>query len=174
MFRKSKAFKAWENGIRFIQEDISTPTPIVCFEQRQLMLLGDSYLVCEHLYHTINLLNGWHCLDDSQKSRLLRLIGSEIGHMHHKGFLHGDLNWRNILIPQENKDDSVFLVDLDDASFSKHLDVKAACRDLSHFYRDFERNKAPRKYIELFTQHWEIAFQRGKTFPPTHAPDKLA
>lgn len=159
MYRKSKALKAFQNGQKFINAGISTPCPIFCLEQRHFKLLGESYLVCEFLDNAHNLLEIWPDLDDQTCMRLLHLAGTEIGHMHLKGFLHGDLNWRNILVQNKLGEESVLLVDLDGSRYARHIDIKSALRDLSHFYRDLERKNAPPQYIDLFTHSWRLAFE---------------
>ncbi|MBN1545590.1 MAG: hypothetical protein JW902_02920 [Syntrophaceae bacterium] len=165
MYRKSKALKSWENGFRYREAGISTPRPIICLEKRRSKLLGDSYLVCEHLDDAHNLLEIWHDLDAVTRIRYIRLAGIEIGHMHHMGFLHGDLNWRNIIIQKESDHEKIYLVDLDGCYFSNHVNKKKACRDLKHFYRDLKRNKASQGDIDAFQQAWQKTYFNDKTRP---------
>jgi len=159
--RESNAYKAWRAGWKFLQSGISTPRPIICIEERRFRLLGRSYLLCEFINNTCNLLDAWSALDEQHRLRFLYLAGTEIGNMHHMGCLHGDLNWRNVLIRKKSNTEKIFLVDLDGCRFSKHIDEKTARRDLGHFYRDLERNKASVENIDIFQQGWRKTFRQG-------------
>lgn len=161
MFRKSKALKAWHNGMRFREAGIATPLPVICLEHRRYKLLGDAYLVCEHLPDARDLLEIWPELDDQTRMRIIYLAGREIGNMHHKGFLHGDLNWRNILVRPDRGNEHIYLIDLDGSRYTREITKDPAQRDLKHFYRDFRRNHTDYKFVGLFTRIWQSAFNSG-------------
>ena len=157
IFRKSNALKSWRTGWKFLQLGISTPRPIICIEERRFNMLGRSYLLCEFIDDAHNLLDMWPTLNDQKRMHLLYLAGNEIGNMHHKGSLHGDLNWRNILIQGKMNHEIIFLVDLDHCHHLRRINQKVATRDLDHFYRDSSRNNVSKKCIKHFNKSWQSA-----------------
>jgi len=162
--RKSKALKAWLAGRHLLLSGISTPKPVICMEEHRFGLLARSYLLCEFVHNACNLLDSWPGLDHQERLRLLDLAGVEMGNLHRRGCLHGDLNWRNVLVHGKGSSGKIFLVDLDGCRFPRHLDEKSARRDLKHFYRDLERNHATMEYIDNFTESWYKTFQPENTF----------
>jgi tRNA A-37 threonylcarbamoyl transferase component Bud32 len=158
MYRRSKALKSWWAGWALLDVGISTPRPVICLEERRFRLLGASYLFCEFINDARNLLEAWPSLDDQKRVQLLCLAGFEIGKMHRTGLLHGDLNWRNVLIQEQDHCGKIFLVDLDGSYYAKHIKEATARRDLNHFYRDLDRQNAHNKHIEVFTKSWQRAF----------------
>ncbi|HQA81854.1 MAG TPA: lipopolysaccharide kinase InaA family protein [Syntrophales bacterium] len=163
--RKSKALKAWLAGRQLLQSGISTPNPVICMEEYRFGLLERSYLCCDFIQGARNLLDLWPELDHEERMGLLGLAGIETGNLHRLGCLHGDLNWRNVLVRGKDDGGKIFLVDLDGCRFSRHLGEKSARRDLRHFYRDLDRNHASAGYIDHFTDSWYKTFHRG-TAPP--------
>jgi len=163
--RKSKALKAWLAGRQLLQSGISTPNPVICMEEYRFGLLERSYLCCDFIQGASNLLELWPELDHEERMRLLGLAGLETGNLHRRGCLHGDLNWRNVLVRGKDRNGKIFLVDLDGCRFSRHLGEKSALRDLRHFYRDLERSHASAVYIDHFTDSWYKTYHQG-TPPP--------
>ncbi len=85
-------------------------------------------------------------------------LGATIGGMHRSGLVHGDLNWRNILVRQTLSGLEIFLVDLDGCRFFKRISRAMAQRDMGHFFRDLQRNSATDAERRIFTQAWEEGF----------------
>jgi tRNA A-37 threonylcarbamoyl transferase component Bud32 len=77
--------------------------------------------------------------------------------MHHRGLLHGDLNWRNILAAREGGGLRFYLVDLDGSRLVTTMSQRQAVRDLDHFLRDLERSGAGPELREAFLGHWRRA-----------------
>ncbi len=163
--RKSKALKAWLAGRQLLQSGISTPNPVICMEEYRFGLLERSYLCCDFIHDARNLLELWPELDHEARMRLLGLAGVETGNLHRRGCLHGDLNWRNVLVRGKDRGGEIFLVDLDGCRFSRHLGEQSALRDLRHFYRDLERSHASAVYIDHFTDSWYKTYHQGNPPP---------
>lgn len=159
IFRNSRALKSWWAGWKFLESGLPTPRPIVCLEERRLRLLGRSYLLFELLDGAHSLLDCWAGLSERGRRDVLSLLGTEIGNMHRRGLLHGDLNWRNILIRENPRSLEVYFVDLDGCRDGGVANRERAEKDLSHFYRDLQRNQATGEETALFMAAWEKAFR---------------
>lgn len=158
LFRHSRALKSWRIGWKFLEMGMPIPHPICCLEERRLRVLGRSYLLYELLEGASSLLDSWPDFSSEQKGQILKLLGTKIGKMHRFGLLHGDLNWRNILVRDRGCDAEVFFVDLDGSRWGRRLSRQMAEKDLSHFYRDLQRNDVNQDAIQLFVKAWEDSF----------------
>lgn len=158
IFRDSRALKSWWAGLKFLGLGVPTSRPLVCMEERRLLMLGRSYLLFELLDGTRSLLESWSGLSGVRRGDFLALLGDEIGRMHRLGLLHGDLNWRNILLRDSSGSPEVFLVDLDGSRFVRTVSKEQAKKDLKHFFRDLQRNLANGDETESFISVWEKAF----------------
>lgn len=158
IFRNSRALKSWWAGWKFQELGLSTPTPIVCLEERHLSLLGRSYLLFEMIDNAASLLDSWPSFNDARRRDVLTFAGAKIGKMHRLGLLHGDLNWRNILVRESSSSREIDLVDLDGSRYVKKVTREQAQKDMSHFFRDLQRNQATELESELFSATWEKFF----------------
>lgn len=158
LLRNSKALKSWRAGWKFLEQGLPTPRPVACLEERRFRLLGRSYLLFELLEDSGSLLDLWGELSDEHRIRLLSLMGAKFGEMHRRGILHGDLNWRNILVRRADRDYEFYLVDLDGSRSRKKLRREEAVRDLSHFMRDVARNKVSAEEQQCFLDRWQRMF----------------
>jgi len=78
--------------------------------------------------------------------------------MHRCGLLHGDLNWRNVLVREISRSLEVYFVDLDGCRDAGGVTRERAEKDMSHFFRDLHRNQATGEETALFMASWESAF----------------
>jgi len=159
IFRHSRAMKSWLAGWKWLEFGLPTPHPIACMEERSLRMLGRSYLLFESIDRAQSLLDCWANFDAVQKREVLALLGADIGRMHRLGFLHGDLNWRNILIRDISGSLGVYFVDLDGCKVSPGLTTARAQKDMNHFFRDMQRNCVTDDDTQLFFAAWEKAFR---------------
>jgi tRNA A-37 threonylcarbamoyl transferase component Bud32 len=159
IFRNSRALKSWRAGWKFLELGLPTPRPIVCLEERHLRLLGRSYLLFELLAGAHSLLDSWADFSAEGRRDVLARLGTEIGSMHRHGLLHGDLNWRNILVRAISRSPEIYFVDLDGYRDAGGLTRESANKDMSHFFRDLQRNQATREETALFMATWENAFR---------------
>jgi tRNA A-37 threonylcarbamoyl transferase component Bud32 len=159
LFRNSRALKSWWAGWKFLELGLPTPRPIACLEERRLRLLGRSYLLFELIDGAQSLLDRWAGLSAEGRRDVLSLLGSEIGNMHRRGLLHGDLNWRNVLVREISRSLEVYFVDLDGCSDAGGVNREQAEKDMSHFFRDMQRNQATGEETALFMASWENAFR---------------
>jgi len=159
IFRHSRALKSWLAGWKWLELGLPTPRPIACMEERCLRLLGRSYLLFESIAGAHSLLDVWKNLDGPRQQEVLTLLGTEIGMMHRHGLLHGDLNWRNILIRDISGSLEVHFVDLDGCRFFDKMTSSRAQKDMSHFFRDMQRNLVTEDDAALFHAAWEKSFR---------------
>jgi tRNA A-37 threonylcarbamoyl transferase component Bud32 len=158
IFRNSRALKSWWAGWKFLELGLPTPTPIVCLEKRHFRSLDRAYLLLELLDGANSLLDIWNDLNGEQRRNVLVLLGNEIGKMHRFGLLHGDLNWRNILVRETFNAPEIFLVDLDGCRFFKKVSSELANRDMNHFFRDLQRKDTAEEERSYFMQAWKEKF----------------
>ncbi|ABA88518.1 kinase, putative [Syntrophotalea carbinolica DSM 2380] len=158
IFRASRALRSIRAGQLLLSIGIPTPAPLVGLEERHLGLLGRSYLVCPFLEGCRSLRDLWPELDDSRRQYFLRVLGGMMGRMHRAHVIHGDSNWRNILIGNEHTSHpQIWLVDLDGVRRYRRLPAERAERDIGHFLRDLSRIGADRETVQLFRRHWQHA-----------------
>jgi tRNA A-37 threonylcarbamoyl transferase component Bud32 len=155
MFRISRARRAMQAGQALQACGIRTPQPLVCLEERRFFLLGSSYLVCTFLEDTLSLLELWPDLDDKRRVEILRQVAELFGIMHRRGIVHGDSNWRNILVRNASEKPEFWIVDLDGTRRYRRLTASRAERDIGHFLRDLTRSGAGEEFARLFRSHWE-------------------
>lgn len=158
MFRPSRALKSWRAGWKFLELGVPTPKPLACLEERRYRLLGRSYVLFEQIDNAISLLDAWADFDGEQRRNLLLSLGTEIGRLHKLGLIHGDLNWRNILVQKTRSGTEIFFVDLDGSRFLGKVNRDSAWRDMDHFFRDLRRNGATDAEAQVFIQKWEESF----------------
>ncbi|MEZ4485274.1 MAG: lipopolysaccharide kinase InaA family protein [Syntrophotaleaceae bacterium] len=77
--------------------------PRLCLEERTFRLLGRAYLVCAGLTDAVQLLELWPQLAIAEQQEALTRLAELIGRMHRRRIIHGDINWRNILVRQETE-----------------------------------------------------------------------
>jgi len=152
--RTSRALKSWWAGWKFLELGLPTPRPVACLEERRFRLLGRSYILFDYWGDSWSLLDLWSELSDVQRAQLLSVLGKELGKMHRQGVLHGDSNWRNILVSRVGTDVKISLIDLDGSRFLRKLSRERAMRDLAHFLRDLSRSGAPDELRAHFIDCW--------------------
>lgn len=157
MFRISRAHRAMRAGQALLACGILTPKPLVCLEERTFFLLGSSYLVCPFLEDTVSLMQLWPNLDNTRRVEILQRTAELFGIMHRHGIVHGDSNWRNILVRNSLETPEFWLVDLDGTRRYRRLSYARAERDIGHFLRDLTRSGADGASARLFRDHWKRA-----------------
>lgn len=162
IFRASKALHSMRAGQLLMSIGVDTPEPLFCMEERHAGLLGQSYLVCPFLAGCRSLLHLWPDLDEGRRTAFLKELSEILGRMHRANVIHGDSNWRNILVSGEGRGRARFwFVDLDGVRRYRRLSRERAELDIAHFLRDLSRSGAGRETTELFRSHW----QRALTHP---------
>jgi tRNA A-37 threonylcarbamoyl transferase component Bud32 len=154
IFRRSRAEKSWRAAWLLNDQNIPTPQPSIFLEERLWGLLHRSYILIPNLEGGKSLLEFWPLLDREEQKESLFQLAEIIGKMHRTGILHGDLNWRNILLCRDGPNLRFFLVDLDGYSLSNKFSGKLADKDIAHFLRDIDRAKVGEGLRNLFLKVW--------------------
>lgn len=157
-FRKSRGEKSWEAAWLFHRLGVSTPLPLLWIEERRQRLLGISILAFPHLQSSVSLLDFWPEAQPDRQLQVLERAASIIGKMHRAGILHGDLNWRNLLVEKSEGKLDVMLVDLDGYRINRTQKLKEAEDDLFHFVRDLQRSGGDESQRDCFLQKWRSNF----------------
>lgn len=165
IFRPSRALKSWRAGWKFRELGVPTPNPLACLEERRYRLLGRSYVLFEQIDNATSLLDAWTDFDGEQRRNLLLSLGTEIGRMHRLGLVHGDLNWRNILVQRTLSSPKVYFVDLDGSKFHGKISRESAWRDMDHFFRDLQRVGATDAEMQTFIKNWGSSFSGTRKSP---------
>jgi len=161
ILRLSRALRAWHYSETFNRASIPTVAPILCVEKRRFGLLGPSYLVFPLMSGWDNLLTLWDRITDDQKLECMRVLGGVIGKMHRHGILHGDLNWRNLMLSTGPSGMQAIIIDLDGCKRVNKMDISLMEADLAHFVRDIERAGAEKWIWETFQRSWQSAVEQG-------------
>lgn len=154
LLRPSKALRSWRTARRMIELGLPTPDPLLCLEERSFGRLGRSYLVTSFIEGEGNLWNVWPDLSTHARSAAMQALAGLIGRMHRHGILHGDLNWRNILVRGKGEAQEFFLIDLD-CCRQKRFGRLPVERDLMHFVRDLRRQKGGELLEKSFLAKWQ-------------------
>lgn len=112
-FTKSRAEKAWEATHWLLDDGIPVPKPIAVYTARQVGFINQNILITEYVgaHQKSSRIFESGIVDFVQKRDVAMKIAEIVAAVHNAGYLHHDLVKDNFLVT-ENKDGSVFLVDL--------------------------------------------------------------
>ena len=160
--RRSKAVKNWMISLEFIARGIAVPRPILCIEERKFRLLGPSYFLSEYVPNARPLSELWPGLSRADRKESLVNLAAFLGRLHCSGCIHGDTNWRNSLIYNNDMTaKNILLVDLDCSKVFSRPRPKKIYKDIQHFLRDLDRlAKASPKDFRFFLKYWQSFLPR--------------
>lgn len=126
LFSHSKARRAFDNGLEFLNRGFQTPQPVAYIEIYQGHLLAECYFVSlrssgQQLFDSMVETPEF---DNSMADRVARLMAD----LHQSGAVHGDPNLKNILYDSTN--DRIELIDTNRSYFTTHLSVGESLRNL--------------------------------------------
>ena len=113
-FHPSKAKRAYDYGLRLIQNGFLTPEPVAYIESYEFGLLSRSYFIC--LYTDFTKLSSYMTDDDPVLMKDLAQFTSDL---HHHGIYHMDYSNGNILCKKENGHYKFSLIDNNRMKFGK-------------------------------------------------------
>lgn len=164
-FRESRALRAWKVSRHLQALGVAVPRPFFCVEWRRWRLLGDAYLATEFVAGGTDLLTWWENASSAERIPVLAECARVIGTLHARGWCHGDLKWRNLLVKCEEKV-NVVLVDIDAAERCRWLRKRRVTADVARFLRDFQRVSASPAEVDGFLAEWRRIALDGSVAVP--------
>jgi len=162
ILRRSRAVRNWLTSLEFIAKGIAVPRPILCMEERKFRLLGRSYFLTEYVPNARPLSELWPSLARTNTQKSLANLAAFLGRLHRSGCIHGDTNWRNILICDGMTAKNILLVDLDCSKVFSRPRPDKIRKDIQHFLRDLERlAKASPEDFRFFLKCWQSFLPEG-------------
>ena len=126
------------------------PQPLLCLEERSWRFLRRSYVLDHYLQESRPLDQCWDELTETEQGDILVQAAENYGRLHQAGILHGDSNWRNLLITQTEAGPKIWLIDFDNSWRAASLSRNRRQKDVGHFVRDMRWRKLPEAQITGF------------------------
>lgn len=124
-FRKSKAQRSYEYGLKLLDLGVETPEPIAYIEMEEFGFIKSSYYVC--LASDYMTFRDIHDQKLEDKLDIVRGVGSFAAYIQKKGIIHKDFTQGNILFKKCVNGEILFaLIDINRLTFS-NIDVKKGC-----------------------------------------------
>lgn len=146
-FCRPRGVRVWGASWGILARGVSIPVPILCLEERKTCFPGVSYLVFEYLPDSRTLTRFWPEAGERRKKELLAKLAINLGKLHRLKTLHGDTNWDNVLV---GEDEQLILIDLDCSRSSRRIGPKRKEKDIHHVFRDLHRLESKSAEFEEF------------------------
>lgn len=130
LFRRSRARRAFENGLGLQRLGFHTALPVAFGERRLWLWLREAFFICEEVPQAVTLKHYFGTVSDSRQRRLLlRTLARQMAALHNAGFSHGDPNPQNFMV--SNSDcRTLVLIDLDALRWQRFFTFQAAVSNL--------------------------------------------
>lgn len=150
VFKRSRPLKVFINQNLALAAGVSVPRPLLCLEERTWCLLRRSYVLDSYLHDSQQLDQCWGEASLSQQAEILRLAAENFRLLHQAGIMHGDTNWRNLLVSQAEGRPKVWLIDFDNSTRPRIFIKRRRQRDIGHFIRDMHYRQMTDESVALF------------------------
>ena len=157
IFKRSRALKVFVNQNLAHEAGVCVPRPLLCLEERRFRFLRRAYVLDSYLQESRPLDRCWDELSMGEQSAVLQLSVECYHRLHETGILHGDSNWRNLLVTQTEVGPKVWLIDFDNSRRLPALSKGLRQRDVGHFLRDMRWRHMPEEQIESFLARLNMA-----------------
>lgn len=125
-FRKSKAQRSYEYGLKLLSLGIETPDPIAFIEVEENGFIKDSYYVCICSDYTT--FRDIHDQKLEDKLDVVKGVGHFAAKIQKQGVIHKDFTQGNILFKQNNNGEILFsLIDINRLEFSD-VTIEKGCK----------------------------------------------
>ncbi len=141
IFKRSRALKVFFNQNQAHEAGVSVPQPFLCLEERSWRFLRRGYVLDRYLQKSRPLDQCWDELTEPEQGDILLQAAENYGRLHQAGILHGDSNWRNLLVTQTEAGPKIWLIDFDNSWRATSLSRSRRQRDIGHFVRDMRWRK---------------------------------
>lgn len=160
IFKRSRALRVFLNQQIACAAGVAVPEPLLCLEERRLRFLRRCYVLGRYLPDSRTLDEAWDDLSPAARDALLATCGGYFQTLHRSGIVHGDSNWRNILLTDEGGRLTAHLIDFDNSLKPLLHCARKFRKDIGHFLRDMHHRQLPAATIEKFLAAW-----RGPAVP---------
>ncbi len=145
LFRRARAFRAWESAFWLKELDIPTPEPLIAIEYKTGLILNKGFLFTECIDNTITPNEFYkECIKDRALfANFAKTVAEYLFKMHSRGIFHGDFKLYNIYIQKNDNNCNFGLWDLDSVK-TKPFYVKAEKlknKDFKRLIRSFKEIK---------------------------------
>jgi serine/threonine protein kinase len=123
--RPSKARRSYLNALELINNNVNTPVPIACIEERKCGLFARSYYISSYIQGQSTLRDVHYCTLDQVKE-LAAAFALYTACIHHRRILHRDYSLGNILYEKIDGLYHFSLVDINRMRFGKEVGLRAA------------------------------------------------
>jgi tRNA A-37 threonylcarbamoyl transferase component Bud32 len=147
--RKSKARRAYENGLEVAARGFDTPKPIAFIELKEGGLLDKSYFVSVQCPYSRMFREFAEHPDITGREDILQALGVYMAALHQAGILHLDLSTGNILFEKDETGIHFCLVDINRMRF-QNIDQEVGCKN-------FERLRGSTDFFRV------LAYSYAKT-----------
>jgi len=148
-FRKSKARRAFENGLEVLKRGFDTPKPVAYIENFKLGLLKSSYFISFQSPYSRRLVEFADNSGIEGREDIPAALGVYAAKLHEADFLHLDFSSGNVLFKKDEMGVHFSLVDLNRMRFCK-IDESAGCKN-------FERLRANPEFFKLMARSYAQA-----------------
>jgi len=150
IFKRSRALKVFVNQNLAHEAGVCVPRPLLCLEERRFRFLRRAYVLDSYLHESRPLDQCWGELTGAAQGAVLQLSAESFRKLHQAGILHGDSNWRNLLITHTDTGPKVWLIDFDNSRRLPVLSKGSRQRDIGHFLRDMRWRHMSEESLQLF------------------------
>lgn len=165
---RASAMHIMQVAARMTRAGFPTLEVLAALKPRTQLLNWDSLLISREIENVQELpSSGTHLYQVHETivldEDLLQAVASHIAALHNRGFVHGDLKTRHILVRRQQDDCTIFLVDLEKsrrmpAQLGPAHDLWAA-RDLIQFFASLPRETTPQEEIDVRSPFLDSYFQ---------------
>ncbi len=159
-FRASKAQRSYENSVKLVVLNISTPKPIGYIEFPSLFLFKESYYVCEFFDYDFEIRAVFKDKYFKDRENILKKFIEFSYELHNKGVYHIDYSPGNILVKKINGEYVFSIIDLNRMKFVE-FDRDLRMKSLAKLTNDLEDNRSMIHYYAKVSHDDEaLLFER--------------
>lgn len=170
-FRKSKAYRAYNNALILIKQGFDTPTPIAFIEEFENGLLSLSYFISTQIIG-MDEIREYYSAPVSANKEFFTSFAQYTAKLHDAGILHHDYSPGNILVSNKEGIYNFCLIDINRMSFQK-IGLKEGCKNFARLFGSDEiytylaaeyakARKFEKKECVKYMLHYKNEFEKQK------------
>lgn len=154
IFKRSRALRVFINQHIARQTGVDIPEPLLCLEERTARFLRRCYVLSRYIPQSRTLDELWDELSVDDRSCILSRCGEIYRKIHAVGIIHGDSNWRNILLTDDVREKRIYLIDFDNSRRPGLAGQRRCRKDIAHFLRDMKFRELSEASVHQFLSAW--------------------